>query len=33
MGDVGAILAQPKSHEWETPIELFRRLDADVIEE
>lgn len=23
------ILEQPKSHEWETPIELFRALDAE----
>jgi len=26
---VAGILQQPKSHEWETPPELFRQLDAE----
>lgn len=26
---VMALLAQPKSHEWETPPDLFRRLDEE----
>lgn len=29
MSQVAGILQQPKSHEWETPIELFRELDAE----
>lgn len=29
MADVAGILQQPKSHEWETPTELFRQLDQE----
>lgn len=29
MSRVAGILQQPKSHEWETPPELFRQLDAE----
>lgn len=29
MANVAGILQQPKSHEWETPPELFRQLDQE----
>lgn len=29
MSQVAGILAQPRSHEWETPIALFRQLDDE----
>lgn len=29
MSQVAGILAQPKSHEWQTPYELFEELDAE----
>ena len=29
MSQITGLLQQPKSHEWETPIELFRELDAE----
>lgn len=29
MAQVSGSLQQPKSHEWETPIELFRQLDEE----
>ena len=29
MSQITGLLQQPKSHEWETPIELFLQLDAE----
>src|SRR5438105_4940256 len=29
VSQIAGILQQPKTHEWETPIELFRQLDQE----